>query len=64
MDQYSEICEEGAQVTVHEPVDAERLAGVGLGLPEGFGKKSREIADRLERRLSRLEIALNLPVID
>lgn len=64
MDQHSEMCEEEAHITGQAPLCAGRLAGIGLGLPEGFGGKSQEIADRLERRLSRLEVALNLPDID
>lgn len=35
-------------------------AKFGIGLPEGFGKEAQEKADFLERRLSRLEQALNL----
>lgn len=44
-------------------IDAGRFAGFGLGLPEGFGERSQEVADLLERRLSRLEKELNLPEI-
>ncbi|AJO76501.1 hypothetical protein [Pseudomonas sp. MRSN 12121] len=46
-------------------VDGGRFAGIGLGLPEEFGKEAQEKADLLERRLSRLEKALGLdPICD
>jgi len=35
-------------------------AKFGIGLPEGFGKEAQEKADLIERRLCRLEQALNL----
>ena len=36
------------------------VSGVGIELPEGWAEHSQEKADLLERRLSRLELALNL----
>jgi hypothetical protein len=35
-------------------------SGVGLGLPEDFGKEAKKQEELLERRLSRIELALGL----
>lgn len=44
-------------------IDAGRFLGTGFGLAEGFGEKSQEVADLLERRLSRLDQALGFDPI-
>jgi hypothetical protein len=64
MNQPFEIAEEKPSITGSVIVDAARFAGAGLGLPEDFAKESQEKADLIDRRLSRIEQALNLyPVI-
>lgn len=60
MNQPFEAVDDNTRITGACIVDADRFTGVGLGLPEDFGKDAQEKAGLLERRLSRLELALNL----
>lgn len=64
MNQPFEMRDNEAHIAGAVIIDAGRLAGIGVGLPEGFGEKSQDAADLLERRLSRLEKELGLPKID
>lgn len=63
MDKSLELSEGKANTSSKVMIDAERFSGVGMGLPEGFGERTQEEADLLERRLSRLEQALGLGAI-
>lgn len=64
MNKSFEVEDNKARISGVSIVGADRFAGFGVGLPEGFGVESQEKAELLERRLSRLEKEVGLSRLD